>query len=214
MRSKIVLFLCFFILPSIAFASDGYIYDIKGAVLINGKLASKHSAVHFGDMVITGSKSRVGIRLDGNVYRMGSKARMSLPEGSKTISLKLFFGSLLAVFRHSSDKTIYTQTAVLGIRGTGAYLRVDHKETYLCTCYGDIDFVDNKNEENAAYIHAEHHNAITFNHQNRAFGINQPMLEHQSEELIELEAQASRTCPVSFTPDNAKNNSVVLDLKP
>jgi len=58
-----------------------------------------------------------------------------------------------------------------------------------------------------------YHNAITFTHSSRAFGLNQPLLGHVSEDMQALEAQADRNCPLSFVPENASENSVILDLK-
>ena len=199
--------------PFQVFAEDGYIFDLQGAVLVNGKIAEKDTTITFGDEIITGGHSRIGLRLDGNVYRLGSRSHLTLPEGTTNITFNFIFGSLLAVFRHDSHKTIHTTTGVLGVRGTGAYLQVGSEETYLCTCYGDIDFMDNENVQNAAHIHALYHNAITFTHSSRAFGLNQPLLGHVSEDMQALEAQADRNCPLSFVPENASENSVILDLK-
>ncbi|MDX8387618.1 MAG: FecR domain-containing protein [Ghiorsea sp.] len=173
---------------------------------------TKNASVGFGDEVLTGSYGRIGIRLDDNAYRIGSRSRLKLPKEKRGFTLNLFFGSVLAVFRHDTQKTIRTPTAVLGVRGTGIYLSVGNKETYLCTCYGDIDFVDHENENNTAHIHAKHHNAITFNHGSGVFSVSQPLLNHISGDLYNLEAIAGRVSPETFTPENSIESSVVFDL--
>jgi len=189
-------------------ASDGYIYDLKGPVLINGKLANKSSPVHFGDEVITGSRGRIAIKLDGNVFRMGTSSHLFLPKETKNIVVDFIFGSLLAVFRHDANKQIHARTAVLGVRGTGLFLKDNGKETYLCTCYGDVDFTDKSNPENVAHIHADFHNAIDFNHTNHEFAPS-TLIGHDTPELVELESFAGRTAPKTCAIEFAVNNTVI-----
>jgi hypothetical protein len=189
-------------------ASDGYIYDFMPPVLINGKIASKHSPIHFGDEIITGSRGRIAIKLDGNVYRMGHQSHLLLPKEDKdNIIVNFIFGSLLAVFRHDAHKEIRTRTAVLGVRGTGLYLQEDNHETYLCTCYGDVDFADKDDAENFARIHADYHNAVDFNHHSHRFS-KRTMINHDTPELVELETYASRLPPKTCAIEFAVNNTV------
>jgi len=196
---------------SSAFAADeGVIYDFKSPVLINGKLANKNSPVTFGDEIITGSRGRIGLRLAGNVYRVGNRSHLTLPKTEKNFTLNFFFGSVLAVFRSDTPKTIRTHTSVLGVRGTGLYLNVDSEQTFLCTCYGDIEFKDKENEENVRHIHGEYHNIVVLNHQTRAFS-SQAMKGHKTSDLFELEALANRTPPPTFTVEHEKNNQVSGD---
>ncbi len=201
------LLLCFLFASSTYAAEKGYIYDFEGPVLINGKLANKNSPITFGDEIITGSRGRIGLRLAGNVYRIGSSSRLKLPETSENFTLNFFFGSILAAFRSDTPKTIQTVTSVLGVRGTGLYLHIDNEQTYLCTCYGDVDFKDRENENNVRHIHGEYHNIITLNHQTRTFS-KQPMKGHQTSHLFELEALVGRTPPPTFTIDREKYNRV------
>ncbi|MCF6208950.1 MAG: FecR family protein, partial [Ghiorsea sp.] len=131
---KTILFTLCLSYASTALAADGAIYLLKGPVLINGHLASKDTPIHFGDEVLTGDKARIIMKLDGSVYRMGGRSRLALPEQTENFTLNVFFGSVLAVFKRNTPKTIHTKTAVLGVRGTGVFLNVDHDQTYLCTC--------------------------------------------------------------------------------
>ena len=189
-------------------ASDGYIYDFKAPVLINGKLASKHSAIHFGDEIITGSRGRIAIKLDGNVFRLGSRSHLILPKQDKAnIIVNFIFGSLLAVFRHDAHKEIHTRTTVLGVRGTGLFLQEDNQTTYLCTCYGDVDFADHDDADNFARIHADYHNAVDFNHATHRFS-KRTMINHDTPELVELEAYAARLPPKTCAIEYAVNNTV------
>ena len=208
---KPMIFTLILFYTSSAFAADeGVIYDFKGPVLINGKLASKSSPITFGDEIITGSRGRISLRLDGNVYRVGNRSHLKLPETTKNFTLNFFFGSVLAVFRSDTPKTIQTLTSVLGVRGTGLYLNVDSEQTFLCTCYGDIEFKDKENEGNVRHIHGEYHNIVALNHQTRTFST-QAMKGHKTSDLFELEALANRTPPPTFTIEHEKNNQVSGD---
>lgn len=189
-------------------AGDGFIYAFEAPVLINGKVADQQTPISFGDRILTGSRGSITIKLDGNVYRLGHRSRLTLPENTPNTSLSFFFGSLLAVFKHNSDKTIYTKTAVLGVRGTGAYLEIDNQQTYLCTCYGDIDFSDATDEKNVAHIHSLYHNAITFDHQERRIQGMQPLRNHTTAELADLETNASRQMPETCDPNNTQYNTL------
>jgi len=208
MIQKITLFILILLTSTAVYAAEkGYIYDLKGPVLINGKLAHKNSPITFGDEIITGSRGRIALRLAGNVYRVGNRSHLKLPETTRNFTLNFFFGSVLAVFRSDTPKTIQTLTSVLGVRGTGLYLDIDNEQTFLCTCYGDVDFKDKENEENVRHIHSEYHNIVVLNHQTRAFST-QAMKGHQTSDLFELEAIAERTPPATFTVEHEKNNQV------
>ena len=204
-----IIFLCSALLlfSSSAIAADGMIYHFKGPVLINGKLASANTPIHFGDEVLTGDKAYITLKLDGSVYRMGSRSRLALPETKENFTLNLFFGSVLAVFRRDTTKTIRTRTAVLGVRGTGLFLNEDNEQTYLCTCYGDIVFSDKRDATNTAHIHAEYHQVIAFNHHTKTF-TKPAMVGHVTQDLFDLEALAERIPPTTFAVDFHANNKV------
>jgi len=199
MYKKVLVFVFFTMTPALVMAAgDGKIHAIYGKVWVNGKSADKSTNIHFGDQVITAGLSRVTLSLDGSVYRIASSSKLTLPQGSENIALKFLYGAFSAVFRRRVQKTIYTNTAVLGVRGTGIHMSSRKQETYLCTCYGDIDFVDALDESNQAHIHAAHHNAIVFKHDSREIIGNQAMLDHVDEDLFALEALADRTPPETF----------------
>jgi len=210
MHKTILVILALLFMPSVALAADGKIYSLHGDVWINGFHVNENTPIHFGDRVLTGAKANIMIVLDENVYRLGSRALFTLPSAQKRGTLSLLYGELLAVFRHNSNKTLYTKTAVLGVRGTGLYLNSKYDETYLCLCYGDVDLTDVKDANNQAHIHAEHHNAIVFNHQSRKVKGNQPLLGHVDHDLYELEALAGRISPESFKPDHKDANRLTF----
>jgi hypothetical protein len=197
----------FFVSPAFA-AGDGVIFDIQSPVLVNGKIATTDTPIHFGDDIITGSRGRISIRLAGNVYRVGTSSHLKLPETTKNFTLNFFFGSILAVFRHDTRKTVRTRTAVLGVRGTGLFLNIDKQQTYLCTCYGDVEFQDQENKNNIRHIHSEYHNIIALNHESRTF-TSESMKGHQTSDLFELESEVERAPPATFKVEHERNNKVL-----
>lgn len=188
-------------------AGDAVIYSFKAPILVNGKLASQNTPISFGDEILTGDKAQIVLKLDGSVYRLGSRTRLKLPETTENFSFNVFFGSVLAVFKRNTPKTIYTNTAVLGVRGTGLFLHVDNQQTYLCTCYGDIDFSDANNPKHKLHVHGEYHQVTAFNQQTHSFS-KPAMVGHITQDLFDLEALAQRTPPSTFTVESHANNKV------
>lgn len=205
---KIVFLLGLIMVPAVAGAAEGRIHQLLGQAWINGKPAMTQSAIHFGDKILTGAGSSVTIVLDENVYRLGPRALFTLPRIDARGVMRLFYGAMLAVFRHRSDKRIYTPTTVLGVRGTGLYLDAGYRETYLCLCYGDVDFTDNENAANSVVIHADYHQAVIFDHNSREIRRGNSIDGHADGDLFELEALAARTPPATFMPGNASQNSL------
>ena len=214
MYQSVLIIVVVMFLPFSAFAADGKISSLQGNAWINGKPVHAGSTVHFGDHVLTGARASITIILDENVYRLGKRASLTLPTVEKRGKLSLLYGALVAVFRHHSHKTIYTGTAVLGVRGTGFYLNSKFDETYLCLCYGDVDLADAENLNKQAHIHAEHHNAVVFDHQTLEIRGNQPMLDHQDVGLFELEALAGRVPPETFRAEMKKGNRLTFSEHP
>jgi len=205
---KIVFLLGLILIPAVAGATEGRIHQLLGQVWVNGEPAMTQTAIHFGDKILTGAGSSVTIILDENVYRLGPRALFTLPRIDARGVMRLFYGAVLAVFRHQSNKTIYTPTSVLGVRGTGLYLDAGYRQTYLCLCYGDVDFADSENPGNSVAIHADYHQAVIFDHASRKIRRGNSIDGHADANLFELEALAERTPPASFLSGNAPHNSV------
>ena len=195
-----LLLLCFALPQANAETVTGKIHRLQGHVWVNGIEADRQTPIHFGDRILTGVNSRVILSLDQNVYSIHSRSALKLPEQSKNFTLKVLYGAFLAAFRHDTHKTIETQTAVLGVRGTGLYIDTEQPQPYLCLCYGDVD-------HQGTHIHADYHKAVTINRQSGAL-TGSSMLGHTDDELRELEALVGRTPPASFLKENGANNSV------
>ncbi len=212
MYKSIFVLMALILLPASALAQgNGMIHALDGKVWINGVAADKNSDIHFGDQIITAGLSQVTISLDGSVYRIASSSKLTLPEGREEVSVGLLYGAFLAVFRRNIPKTVRTRTAVMGVRGTGIYLSERDRETYLCACYGDIDFIDAMNEGNQGHVHATYHQVVTLDHESRVFNSEQLMLEHTDADLFELEAIAGRAPPETFSASYQNDN--IFELK-
>ncbi len=195
-----LLSLCFSLPQADAETITGKIYSMQGQVWVNGVAANHHTPIHFGDRILTGANSRVILSLDQNVYSIHSRSALKLPEQSKNFTLKVLYGAFLAAFRHDTHKTIETQTAVLGVRGTGLYIDTEQPQPYLCLCYGDVD-------HQGTHIHADYHKAVNFDRQSGVL-TDSSMLGHTDHELAELEALVGRTTPATFTKENRANNQL------
>lgn len=110
--------------------------------------------------------------------------------------LRLLGGAVLSVFG-SGKKKIKTPTAIIGIRGTGTYLEVVDRETYLCTCYGKTEITSNDDPSVTENISTRHHEEPRFI-RNTAQGViikKAPVRNHSDAELIMLESTVGRKPP-------------------
>ena len=105
------------------------IREIRGEVRINGVSAQAGASVKAGDVITTGADSSAIIVTDMSAYLIRENSRLVLestqsPGETKAQimnTLKVLGGKMLAVFGRGK-KRIITPTAVIGIRGTGAYV--------------------------------------------------------------------------------------------
>ena len=154
---------------------------VKGDVKINGVPAKKGPMkISPGDVITTGPKSRIEIRLkDDSALRLGQKSKLVIENhifdetGSSGVSLALLKGKMYAFINELVGKennfNLNTRTAVMGVRGQ----LWKPAQTYYASVNPDLSayFVQQEDEEkteliegfnrlpdNAAayYIHFEH----------------------------------------------------------
>ena len=124
---------------------------------------------------------------------------MQLQQGQDNIfvdTLRILSGAVLGVYG-SGRKNIKTPMATAGIRGTGTYLEVDDKQTYLCTCYGEVEFTANNDPAVTETLSTSHHEAPRYIRQNSTgvYMVNAKPINHTDAELIMLEATVGREPP-------------------
>lgn len=186
------------LIPSFSYAN--VIREVKGKVWVNNTSATLTTVIKPGDTVKTGANSKIIFVMGEDVYRLGSHSTLRL-RGDETSSLvstmRLLNGTLMSVFS-KGERVIRPPTAAIGIRGTGVFVRVNTKGTYVCTCYG-ITTITLRGNQRVQPVRANHHQAYFITH-----NLNNPQISadtlkgHQDQELFSLEALVGRKPPSYF----------------
>src|SRR6476620_3097839 len=113
------------------------IVESRGEVLVDGKPATKGSAVAPGDVVETGKGARAVYLIGDNAFLQRQNSRVEFGNSVETF-LRIVTGGLLAVFG-KGNRRLETPVATIGIRGTGCYIESDERKTYFCLCFGRVD---------------------------------------------------------------------------
>lgn len=181
-------------------------YRILGNVRVNGKPATLDTKVGAQDTIETGKDSEAIFVVGGNSMILRSDSQLSMAgQAEETANpiisgLRLLTGKLLSVSR-SQGIHIQTQTATIGIRGTGVYLESDPEQTYFCTCYGLADVSANNDPESKDTVEAKHHDKPLYILGNEQSGKNirrAGFINHSDQELMLIETLVGRTPPFVF----------------
>jgi len=183
------------------------IYRLSGEVKVNGATASLNTRIGPKDTVETGKNSEIVFVVGGNSMILRSDSHVTMEgneekeSGSLIISgLRLITGKLLSVSR-SQGIHIQTQTATIGIRGTGVYLESDPEQTYFCTCYGLADVKATNDPSSSDSVEAKHHDKPLYILANEQPGKNvrrAGFINHTDQELMLIETLVGRTPPFVF----------------
>lgn len=183
------------------------IYRILGNVKVNGAPATLDSKIGPEDVVETGKDSEVVFVVGGNsmILRSDSHLTMAGRKDADTSNpiisgLRLLTGKLLSVSR-SQGIHIQTQTATIGIRGTGVYLESDPEQTYFCTCYGLADVSATNDPESKDSVESKHHDKPLYILGKEQAGKNirrAGFINHTDQELMLIETLVGRTPPFVF----------------
>lgn len=193
-------------------AAAAQVKVLQGGVRVNGKKASKTSAIRAGDTVETARGARVVFVIgeDAFLLRGESKLMLEHTSGGKTLvitGLRLLSGALLAAFAPGARR-IETPTATAGIRGTGVYVEASKEQTYFCTCYGVVELRDKAGIERKVVISGYHTpNMIFANPAERGRMAEVEVRGHTDEELIMLERLVGRTSPIVQRNQKLKEGS-------
>lgn len=182
-------------------ARSASVRELEGSVTVNGKPATRATAVRPGDLIETGPNSKLVfvVGQDAFLLRARSRLRLERPTSSgkvAVVGLRLENGALLAVFGKGSH-LVETATATASIRGTGVYLEASAEQTYFCTCYGAVELRDRAGKERKLVV-AGHHTP-TMIYAQRAEGqllATAAVKDHTDAELIMLDALVGRTSPM------------------
>jgi len=176
--------------------------DGKGILYINGKPAIIGDEVKPGDRVETGEGGSATIALGDDAFLLREKSDVIFPSESATEKvLKVISGGLLSVFG-PKKLVIDTPMATIGIRGTGAYVRILEDRVYACLCYGEAELTSKINPTMAETLKTFHHDAPRFIRGSGPGNLIEkaPVEDHSDSELIMLEELVNRTPPFGDQP--------------
>lgn len=185
------------------------IYRISGDVRVNDAPANLKTRVGPTDTVQTARDAEVIFVIGENAFLQRGASRVSFqgePRQSLLISgFRLVTGALLSVFPQGRRINLSTQTATIGIRGTGAYAEAEPQQTYFCTCYGVTDIAATRDPESTATVAATHHDRPVYILGDAQRGQNirtAPFINHTDQELMLIETLVGRTVPFVFPKDD------------
>ena len=134
------------------------VHELQGTAFRNRELITPATRINPGDWVSVSHGSSLTFSVGQDVYRLRGGTSLKLEaSGNSATGLYLLTGALLGVFGQGA-KTIYTRSAIIGIRGTGLYIDNKPTQTYLCTCYGETE-LQLPGLGNRSYT-ATHHKAV------------------------------------------------------
>lgn len=136
--------LCIFILISVNVLS-AQLTKIRGKVTVNSKEAREGQEVKAGDRVVAiGKKSFVVVTYKDQsrfIFKDGVFVVSDINSKTKKTILSVLRGLVYSYTKPDSGNkfVIKTNNAVMGVRGTKFWLKVDSKESYLCVCDGKVN---------------------------------------------------------------------------
>ncbi len=181
------------------------IYQLQGAVTVDGRPADINTPIGPGSVVRTGRKSRIifVVGADAFILRSDSELEMKTSDGVIIESMRVLSGKILSVFgRREKPHTITTTTATIGIRGTGIYLESEADRSYVCTCYGQTRIVATADANVSRDVVSEHHDSPLYVLPSAGNGeliVPAPFINHTDSELALIEELVGRTTPFAYS---------------
>jgi len=147
----------------------GTIDYVDGTVTVNGKTAQLGETIHTNDAISTGDASIAEITFSGrNIIQIQPNTDATINFTGAERGLQLSSGSAALVLKHlalqgtSQQFSVYTPTAVGGVRGTAFFVKVESIDsTYVCLCNGELWLHDIAGG-NTSTLTAAHHKAVRF----------------------------------------------------
>ncbi len=181
------------------------VYRIEGKVLVNDSPARVGMDIKAGDSIATGAASSVVFvaHKDAFILRANTRIETQGTLGELIISgMRIVTGAVLSVYAPGKRKTLYTTTAIIGIRGTAIYIEVEAARAYVCLCYGEADITSTADPAIRETLRTTHHEQPRYVLGPGAAEILQraPMINHTDAELIMLESLVGRSVPFLNSP--------------
>ncbi|RDH81163.1 MAG: hypothetical protein DIZ80_13685 [endosymbiont of Galathealinum brachiosum] len=179
------------------------VFDFRGDVKVDGHKVNPFTFVTSKSTIETGRNSHIIFAVGEDAFVLRSDSKMELTGDIDFLSgIRIISGKLLSVFGKRPEKkqlTLNTQTATIGIRGTGVYIEAEEEKTYACCCYGSIETSATSTDETETVVSTHHAPKYIYKEpQNGKCIIETGMLNHTDVELALLEALVKRKVPESF----------------
>jgi len=174
--------------------------QVQGDVRINGKPAKAGELVRGGDAVTTGRGALAVFSIGENAFLVRENTRANFAGQDLVLdAVRLITGKLLGVFATGRGVKLETPTAIIGIRGTGAYLESEPARTYFCLCYGSAEIASANGSMRDSYTTTHHESPRYIYNDGRPNAIaSAAVINHTDSELIMLESLVGRTPPPTF----------------
>jgi hypothetical protein len=175
------------------------VYRVRGAARVNDVPARRGMEVKPGDAVSTAVGGEIIFVVNRDAFLLRESSRLEVGAAAADV-FRLITGALLSVYQPGVPKTLHTQTATIGIRGTGIYVEGAADKTYVCTCYGEAELVPLADPGAGETVRTRHHEQPRYV---LAKGAQQmmmkaPVINHTDAELAMLESLVGRGVP--FNP--------------
>jgi len=176
------------------------VYRVTGEAHINSVAAKRGMEVRAGDAVVTGAGSEIIFVINRDAFLLRANSRLDVG-GEAANVFRIITGALLSVYQPGVRKTLYTQTATIGIRGTAVYVESAADKTYVCTCYGEAELVPLADLRAAETVRTRHHEQPRYILRKGAqqMMMKAPVVNHTDAELRMLESLVGRSVPFDPT---------------
>ncbi|HZP92574.1 MAG TPA: iron dicitrate transport regulator FecR [Burkholderiales bacterium] len=176
------------------------IYSLRGEVRVNGQPADGATRIGASDTIRTGKDAELVFAVGADAFILRENSELAF-SGTELLvrSLRLATGALLSVFGRG-PKQVFGATATIGIRGTGLYLESEPEQTYICTCYGEVEIAAADDPSISERIVSKHHDAPRYVLKPGAAKRIRPapFKNHTDLELTLIESLVGRTPPFSL----------------
>ncbi len=176
------------------------LYLVQGDVRVNGKPAKAGELVRGGDAVTTGRGALAVFSVGQDAFLVRENSRANFAGQDLVLdAVRLVTGKLLSVFVTGHAVKMETPTAIIGIRGTGAYMEAEAARTYFCLCYGSAEIASANGSMRDSYTTTHHESPrYIYNDGRRNAIVSAGVINHTDSELIMLESLVGRTPPPGF----------------
>ncbi len=171
------------------------IHHVKGPVMVDTTRASIGLVIRPGQTVTTGPGAEVVYILGSDAFVQKENSKVSFNDNTGAEVMRVITGTILSVFG-KGRRQLVTNTATIGIRGTGCYIEAEAARTYFCLCYGEAEVTPSGDPKQKETIRTTHHDhPIYINASGDKIMAPAQIINHTDQELVMLENLVGRWPP-------------------